>query len=752
MYCEKCGKTVDGKRCSACGCKTVDETVNSDAHARFLAYMEKNRPSARKADSVPKKPKPKKNKKKKKGRLVGGVAAAVLLIVVGVVGICEYPAILRFLSPEGYVEYANNITSETLERELSGLKLALGSETVGSIKSGIYRRTFGLGFDEVSTGSAYVNELMPKIKFELDAVRDNTAKRAYVSGSFDYCESAQPCRAYIDEDRAVLDFPWAIKTAVIEESGLTDEWNTSSWADIFGEIDPNSAFDFADFFENGEAEAEPAEDDFLNKCAELQSMFKESRTVENAGKQSVKALGGEYYDIVFTADAKPLNGKITDVLKQLYDEKIPESIKGPEDGIYPDGIYREPLLTEPVEFEADTVEVHFYIDDRNRCVGYMFEGKAEGKANAAAKVGLYFRPAENLIDDIFIEVYSDGKKIFIIDSKGNHVMDGGVFSDETSLAFVRGDDEEKIDISVRLDGNQPENNLTLAIKGEHQRYINFTGTYLIQREVNAVSLSLNRMYGMGYNEEFDYKLSLDYILSPAAREDIQLISSDGARDFLQPEVNRELADAVAQIIRSNSDNGYSYDPDVHKRLEEEYGFNGSRQPESAEKLIFDICETDEDIWADITGYNGDAEILIIPDEIDGKPVRGIAENAFSDNKALKALRLPDSLTEIRDGAFINCENLEFVLCGSGLQEIGEDAFFHCTSLKEVKLNEGLRKIRPFAFSFCSSLKGVYIPESVDELSTLAFLDTPWGFVITGNAGSRAQACATENNYKFKTMG
>ena len=81
----------------------------------------------------------------------------------------------------------------------------------------------------------------------------------------------------------------------------------------------------------------------------------------------------------------------------------------------------------------------------------------------------------------------------------------------------------------------------------------------------------------------------------------------------------------------------------------------------------------------ITGYDGTAEELVIPADIDGVKV-----------------------TSIRAGAFM----------GS-------------SSLKRVELPEGLTNIGYWAFRDCSSLTSINIPESVTDIGTLAFSSTPW---------------------------
>ena len=59
----------------------------------------------------------------------------------------------------------------------------------------------------------------------------------------------------------------------------------------------------------------------------------------------------------------------------------------------------------------------------------------------------------------------------------------------------------------------------------------------------------------------------------------------------------------------------------------------------------------EDGTAEITDYTGEATSLEIPDTLDRKTVRLIGRYAFSDCSDLTDISIPDSVTEIGDGAF-----------------------------------------------------------------------------------------------------
>ena len=137
------------------------------------------------------------------------------------------------------------------------------------------------------------------------------------------------------------------------------------------------------------------------------------------------------------------------------------------------------------------------------------------------------------------------------------------------------------------------------------------------------------------------------------------------------------------------------------------------------------------------------EVLYIPDEIDGYPVRAIEDRAFYLTSNLKELYLPDSLTRIGDEAFYRCLNLEkielpraehyidwgeyiFFACSSlktvtvpgNLYEVPGTLFYNCSHLEKVILEEGVGIIGPNAFGMCN-IKEITIPSTIHRLCQYA---------------------------------
>ena len=102
----------------------------------------------------------------------------------------------------------------------------------------------------------------------------------------------------------------------------------------------------------------------------------------------------------------------------------------------------------------------------------------------------------------------------------------------------------------------------------------------------------------------------------------------------------------------------------------------------------------------VTGPKTGALFVNIPDYIDGYPVTGIGDYAFSgygQKVAGMKLRLP-----------------------STLRTIGAYAFYECSSLENVELPDGLQTIGSYAFGRCLSLSCVDIPDSVTSIAAYAF--------------------------------
>lgn len=84
--------------------------------------------------------------------------------------------------------------------------------------------------------------------------------------------------------------------------------------------------------------------------------------------------------------------------------------------------------------------------------------------------------------------------------------------------------------------------------------------------------------------------------------------------------------------------------------------------------------------------------------------------------------IPESITNIGNGAFYNCKGLTTITIPSHVTEIGEAAFYKCTNLKSIELPEGVITIGKLAFRECASLSKISIPSSITSIGSEVFSD------------------------------
>jgi uncharacterized repeat protein (TIGR02543 family) len=128
----------------------------------------------------------------------------------------------------------------------------------------------------------------------------------------------------------------------------------------------------------------------------------------------------------------------------------------------------------------------------------------------------------------------------------------------------------------------------------------------------------------------------------------------------------------------------------------------------------------------VTGYTGSETNVVIPAELDGKPVVAIGESAFS-GKAIVSVTMPDSVRSVGNGAFSSCNLLRSVTFPSRLDYLGRSAFSNCLNLGwtgsstiPIVLPNGLKRIENSTFVVCSNLMDVTLPEGLISIGQSAF--------------------------------
>ena len=95
-------------------------------------------------------------------------------------------------------------------------------------------------------------------------------------------------------------------------------------------------------------------------------------------------------------------------------------------------------------------------------------------------------------------------------------------------------------------------------------------------------------------------------------------------------------------------------------------------------------------------------------------LESIGEYAFH-MSGLTGITIPDSVTEIRDSAFSNCEELKEFTFPDSVTKINDYMFYSCSQLQTVDIPNSVTGIDERAFEYCSALKELTIPASVTTL-------------------------------------
>ena len=125
-------------------------------------------------------------------------------------------------------------------------------------------------------------------------------------------------------------------------------------------------------------------------------------------------------------------------------------------------------------------------------------------------------------------------------------------------------------------------------------------------------------------------------------------------------------------------------------------------------------------------------------------------SAFEDGyscSSLVSIKLPSSVTAIRNGGFFGCKALTSIDIPASVKEIGENAFQACFALHEVSLHEGLERINDAAFYKCG-FSSITIPASV---SIIGREDNTCRSSVWGHCPNLKNIYVVDNNPYFSSI-
>lgn len=280
---------------------------------------------------------------------------------------------------------------------------------------------------------------------------------------------------------------------------------------------------------------------------------------------------------------------------------------------------------------------------------------------------------------------------------------------------------------------------------------------------NLFSVKIGNSVTFIGEEAFNNCLELDNIIIPKSLKEIEYLAFNTARLRVVYYMGTE---SDWNAINIASGNEYLINATRYYYSEKRPYFEGNYWhyvdgvPTIWETYVagmLDYTINDDGTSYSVTGI-GDFqdEELVIPSVFNNKVVTKIGANAFSDKDFIIRISIPNTIIDIGDRAFSNCNKLVEIFVEdsntqyktengnlytkdmstlvqycigkdsshfdipSGVFVIGYDAFANCSYIESVTLSVGVRNIGTNAFRNCSQLEQVAIPNSVKTISPRAF--------------------------------
>ena len=154
----------------------------------------------------------------------------------------------------------------------------------------------------------------------------------------------------------------------------------------------------------------------------------------------------------------------------------------------------------------------------------------------------------------------------------------------------------------------------------------------------------------------------------------------------------------------------------------------------------------------IEGCSSEEKVVVVPKEINGKPVLAIGERGLANMQSCEAVVLPDTVRIISKSAFTVDKVMKFVYLGTSLEKIDDLAFNGCSKLEFVEFPEGLKSIGKLTFSHNVVIKYIKIPASVTEITDVFYFpeNSNKNVEIHTPKGSKAEEVANSLGLKVVT--
>lgn len=139
---------------------------------------------------------------------------------------------------------------------------------------------------------------------------------------------------------------------------------------------------------------------------------------------------------------------------------------------------------------------------------------------------------------------------------------------------------------------------------------------------------------------------------------------------------------------------------------------------SSDGIVFTL---DESLGCyEVTGYDGNANNVVIPSKYKSRNVAKIANKAFLGCSGIVEIKIEDGVKEIGSNSFEKCSGLTNITIPNSVTTIGISAFSECSGLTRVTIPNSITTISSKTFSRCTGLTDISIPNSVASIHSKAF--------------------------------
>lgn len=216
---------------------------------------------------------------------------------------------------------------------------------------------------------------------------------------------------------------------------------------------------------------------------------------------------------------------------------------------------------------------------------------------------------------------------------------------------------------------------------------------------------------------------------------VSLVACGNKNDMSNNEINLD-GDSTTELTSSNVENS----------SETTLSIDSVKKAKETDASLFEYIDVANGV--SITGFSGDCEIVVIPNNIEGKNVVSIGKNAFINNNTMKGVKIPETAQVLGESSFLNCTELEVAVFGSSVKKIDMYAFGGCKKLHDIEFNDGLESLGFSCLGF-TNFTSIEIPSSITEINDPFVVDgSNRSITVIAESGSSAEQYVKEKGEAY----